>query len=242
MGDQEMAPGAAGQGSEAPAKSGEPSFDFERGYNELRPEYTRATQRLSEYEQLFAGLHDSDPEVQAAAMEALGLEMDTGSQGATAGRDPDDFVDPLEEELTKLRSEVTEIRSARELESQRAEEERLLDLRDEYIGEAISHIEGELKPTYGDNFKFTEREEEVLGNLAIAMAGDDGVPDVQSAYSVLYGNEGVLETNRQRWIDSKLDAPRPPAGKSVPAEKKPQNKNDRIAYIDEMMARLDRQQ
>lgn len=234
----EGTPGQAGQGGTPEANA----FDFERGYNELRPEYTRATQelgtfreRLSEYEQLFEALHDSDPEVQAQAMAALGLELDTGSpESATPGAD--EWVDPLEEELQTVKAQLDELRSARELEASERETEHLADLRDDYIGEAISYIEDSLK------VKFTEREDEALGNLAIAMADEDGVPDVQSAYSLLYGDEGVLETNRKRWIDSKTGAAIPPLGTSIPADQRPKTARERVNYMDERMRALEQQQ
>lgn len=226
------APDAGTSGPEPNAQTGG-GFDFERGYNELRPEYTRTTQRLSEYEQLFEALHDSDPEVQKAAMDALGLELDTGSQGSARKTD-DEFVDPLEEEVKALRSVVDELHSARELEAAKARESELAELRDEFIGEAISFIE------QNTNVKFNEREEEALGNLAIAME-KDGTPDVQGAYNLLYGEAGVLETNRQRWIASKTGAPMPPIGTSIPADQRPTTKAERISYVDERMRALDEQ-
>ena len=80
-----------------------------------------------------------------------------------------------------------------------------------------------MKPQFGDNFKFSQREEEALGNLAISMETDKGVPDVQAAYELIYGGEGVLETNRTRWIDSKRGAFSAPLGSTIPADQKPQN-------------------
>lgn len=241
MDPDHTAPGDGTSGSEHDGQQqGGQSFDFERSYNELRPEFTRATQelagtreRLSEYEQLFGALQDSDPEVRRSAMEALGLETDTGSHGSTG--DDDEFVDPLEKEIHELRSYVDEIRSARELEAAEAQEAEMEELRDEYIGEAITFIESSTKR------KFTEREEEALGNLAISMPDENGIPNVQAAYNLLYGEEGVLETNRQQWIASKTGAATPPLGTSIPADKKPQSKADRIAYIDERMRALDQQ-
>ena len=227
-----------------PGNDADKGFDFERGYNELRPEFTRATQelsstreRLSEYEQLFEALHDSDPEVQAAAMNALGLELDTGSPGSK----PDDaeFVDPLEREVQELRGIVSELRSARELEASERESQQLSELRDEFIGESIGVIENNLKSQFGADFRFKDSEEEVLGNLAIAMADTNGVPDVQGAFNALYGDQGVLETNRQRWIASKTGAAVPPAGTSIPADQKPKTRAERIAYIDERVAAME---
>lgn len=216
----------------------QPELDYQRAYSELRPQYTRTTQelaqereRLSEYEALFQALHDSDPEVQAAAMEALGLELDTGSPATD-----DEFADPLEEELQQIRGVVDELRSARELEASEKESQQLTQMRDQYIDEAIDYIR------QSTDAKFTDREEEALGNLAIAMEDEQGLPDVQGAYNLLYGDDGVLETNRERWIASKTGAAQAPLGRSLPADQKPQTRAERIAYLDERMRAIDMQQ
>lgn len=240
---EEVTPGTPGQGT------GEGSaFDYEQGYNQIRPEFTRVTQELSsvrdnlsEYEQLFAALSDSDPEVQAAAMSALGFELDT-AQPPAKSNEANEFVDPLERELQELRGVVDELRSARESDEFTRESQELTDLRDQFIGDAIGLIEDGLKPQFGDNFQFSGREEEALGNLAIAMKDAKGVPDVEGAYSLLYGNDGVLETNRARWIATKTGAVAPPAGTSIPAEQRPKTARERANYIDERVAALERLQ
>lgn len=239
---KDITPGEASQGNEPVS----PTFDFERSYNELRPEYTRTTQELSttrealsEYEQLFEALHDPDPETQAAAIAALGLELDTGSPDPAV----DEFADPLEKELQELRGVVDELRSARELETAQQETDRLDDLRNEFIGDAIGLIEDGLKPTYGDKFSFSLKEEKVLGDLSIQMADERGVPDVEGAYQLLYGDgDSFLETNRQRWIASKTGAFTPPAGTTIPAEQRPKTARERAAYIDQRIAAQELQQ
>lgn len=227
--------GAPGDGQGAPEGN---AFDFERAYGQLQPEYTRSRQelseyreRLSEFEQVFSDLHDSDPEIQRAAMDYLGLELDTGSPESGHA---DEFVDPLEEELHQLRGEVDNLRSARELEASERQVQELSEMRNDYIGEAIGFIEQSL------NREFTAQEEQVLGNLAIAMEDEEGVPNVQAAYQLLY--ENVLESERARWIASKTGAAQPPAGTSIPADQKPTTKAERIAYLDERVRALNDQQ
>src|SRR6266498_2759206 len=142
MPEEYGAPGAqmgTGQGAEsAPVDGDDKGFDFERGYHELRPEYTRATQelsttrdRLSAFEELFDELHDSDPEVQRAAMEALGLEpaVDTGP---SSGAEPE-YVDPLEAEVEALQAWRDEVDQQRELETAYAEDAELQNLQDDFI-------------------------------------------------------------------------------------------------------------
>lgn len=227
--------GQVGQQTPAAPDQGQaqPSVNWEAQYNELRPEYTRATQRLSEYEQLFEALQD--PEHQAEILSQLGLELDTGP-GDEGIEDPDEWVDPLEQKYNELEQELEGLKSERELEAQQAQEEELLEMRDAYIDDALEYIADSL------DLRFSEKEEEVLGNLAIAMA-EDGVPDVQGAYNALYGEgESVLEVNRQRWIDSKTGAIQAPRGAAVSADKRPTNRRERIAYIDERMRALEQQQ
>lgn len=232
-------PGQVEQQSTNAPGSGQGDFDFAHAYNELRPEYTRTTQELSqareslsEYESWMQAL--ADPSTQAEALAALGFEVDTGSG---AGAD-DEFVDPLEQELEQLRAQVSELQGARELEAGYAEEQQYLEQRDDFVGEAIGLIESQLAgQTPG--FQFSEREEEILGNLAIAMENEQGVPDVQGAFDALYGNEGLLETNRQRWIDSKQSAYAAPLGQPIPEDRKPTNARERVAFIDERARALD---
>jgi hypothetical protein len=241
--DDHGAPVNDGQG----ASEGNP-FDFERAYGQLHPEYTRSRQelstyreRLSEYEQLFEAARGSDPDLREQALAALGVEMDTGSHGRQA--DDDEFVDPLEEQLNTALERLGKLESERELEASEKESLELDEMRDEYIGEAITFIEDNLKsqPQYGDNFKFSEREEEVLGNLAIAMTDAEGVPDVQGAYNALYGTEGLLEVNRTRWYATKTSAAQPPSGTTVPADQKPKTPRERARAMDARLAAIEDQ-
>lgn len=234
------APGNGTSAEGAPVDNGQ-GFDFERSYNELRPEYTRTTQdlaatrdRLSAFESLFEALHDTDPEVQQEAMEALGLEpvVETGSPSGAQ----EEFVDPLEREVEELRAWRDQVDRERELEAAHSEDAELSELRDSYIGEEIGLIESMTSEA------FTDAEEEVLGNLAIAMEDDEGIPDVRAAYERMFGSEGVLESRRQRWIETKTGAAMPPLGTSIPAEQRPQTPAARVDYIDERWRALQDQQ
>jgi hypothetical protein len=241
----ESAPNGTSGNTEAPVENGQ-GLDYERSYNEIRPQFTRATQdlaehreRLSEYEQLFDSLHDPDPDVKRRAFDALGLEFEDGPSGGTPA--PDEFVDPLEQEIEALRGTVEELTRARELETQQQEDQRLTALRDDFIGDAIGFIEAERIKTGAATDKFTEKEETALGNLAIAMEDDEGIPDVEGAYNLLYGEDGVLEINRGRWIDTKTGAPQAPLGRTIPTDKKPQTRQERIHYMDERWRALNGQ-
>lgn len=219
-----------------PANDGQ-DFDYTRAYNELRPEFTRTTQELSaaqaaltDYEQLFAALQD--PEHQAEALAALGFEP---ADTSTPQRDDNEFVDPLEEQVQALQQQLAEVQQSTTAQQEAAREAEMVEMRDSYIGDAISFIEDQTGQ------QFSEKEEEVLGNLAVAMESEDGVPDVQGAYEAIYGDEGVLETRRASWIESKQRAQLPPLGQPIPEDRRPATRSDRVTYIDERLRALDEQ-
>lgn len=226
-------PDNSGQGG---PESQEKAFDFEQGYTQLRPAYTQATQqlseaqqRLSEYDAFMEAL--SDPETQAEALASLGFEMETGAEPAE-----DEFADPLEQEVEYLRGVVEELQQGRELEAATQEEQEALDMRDNFIGQYIDHLESE------HDLKFDDDDEEILGNLAIAMSDERGVPDVQGAFDRLFGGQGLLERRREQWIDSKMGAFTAPWGSSIPADKRPETRAERIDFVDRRLQEMDRLQ
>lgn len=230
-------PGEPGQAPNEPNTDGPEGttdeFDYRQAYEELRPKATQWSQaaseqgeRLSEYEQLFDALQD--PESQAEVLDRLGFELETGApQGEDASLE--NWEDPLEAQIQELTSEVTDLRSQRELETEQQEESEIMQLRDDYIGEAVAYIEDQTER------KFSDEAEEVLGNLAIAMEREDGVPDVQGAFNALYGKDGLVEAERGNWIKTKTGALQAPLGSSAPATKKPQTPRERAQYFDERL-------
>lgn len=211
----------------APADSGQ-GFDYQRSYDALLPEFTRKSQALSEYEQVFAALRDPDPDVQAQAMQYLGLELaaDTGEPIPASGEE--EWVDPLEQKYEELSSTISTLQEQLELERAQQDEEELEQMKNEYIGEAISYIED------STNRKFSVKAETALGNLALSMSDEQGLPDVQGAYQLLYGDEdSVLESERSRWIESKTGAGAPPSINQIPADKRPRTPAERVNFIDE---------
>lgn len=240
MPDEHGTPGAAGQGAPGAPDSGQ-GFDYEQAYGQLRPEYTRATQQLSQYEGLFAALHDPDPDVQAAAFEYLGLEPVTEEVPGPAQRpgqqaDEGEWEDPLEKTVQELQATVAELRARGEQEDESRRSAELDDKRDEFIDLNLEVIEEQI------GRKLSPQEDEVLGNLAIAMEDEDGVPDVMGAYARLYGEDGVLEINRSQWIESKTSAAQAPQLSSLPADKRPQTAQQRVDYIDRRWRDLEDQQ
>lgn len=223
--------------------TGEPAgggFDFEDGYNKLHPEYTRKTQELAtiretltEYEQIFDALND--PETREQALRLLGGEQGGGPQAAPQKAPDEEFVDPLEQRLDEFEKRFGSVEQRIAREDEEAEQAKRDKARNEFIGSAIGIIEKSLSQD-GRPFKFTDKEDTTLGNLAIAMAGSDEVPDVEGAYNVLYGEDGLRETWRTQWIDTKRNAPFAPLGSNPSAVKKPTNARERIAYMNQLAA------
>ena len=207
-------------------------FDFERAYRELQPEFTRRSQRLSEYEGLLAGLHDPDPEVQRAAADYLGIDLipeetDTSAAPASSGTsDEDEWVDPLELKFNELSEQVKALVEQGQQEAQTKQEAAFQASRDAWIDENLEAIEAQI------GRKLSDREDQVIGNLAIAMEDEDHVPDVIGAFQSIYGDDGVLGTVRQQWIESNANAPQAPALSTLPVDKRPKTAQERIDYMD----------
>lgn len=237
MPEQNLAPNGTSQNpTDAPADGGQ-GVDFERSYNELRPQYTRTTQELAAvreslegYESVINALHDPDPAVRQQAMDLLGLEL--AEEGPQQTGAEEEWTDPLEQEVTELRQWRDEVEQQRQQEASAREDARIEALRDEFIDEEIAKLEA----AHGE---LSEREQEVLGNLAISMS-DEGVPDVEGAYAAIY--DDILEAQRSRWIGTKRSAVQPPSGRTVTTAERPKNAEERIAFIDERVARLNDQQ
>jgi DNA repair exonuclease SbcCD ATPase subunit len=214
---------------------------YKSQYEQLHPEFTRRSQALSEaeqraqqYEDLFEALND--PEQAPDILKELGYDLGE-AESKPEGQDPDEFEDPLEGKVAELEKVITQLQSEREEQAQSKEEEAALNARDEDIDQAITYIQGQEGVP-----ELTEDEQAVLGNLAIAMVDEEGVPDVLGAYNRLYGEGGLLETNRKRWIDTKTGALTAPLGHGDTSEKRPTNRKERVAYIDARLRALDEQQ
>lgn len=168
------APEAASQETPAPVET----TDWQKRYEDLRPEYDRGQQRLSQFEEFYAQL--ADPETQAEALRALGLELE--QEEAEEG---DDYIDP-DDRFAKIEDYITQQETAR----QEAEVEKL---ERQYIDQELSALEeehGELDDTQRD----------FLRKIALAYEDDEGFPDVASAYeaAVTYS-----KASQQRYLKSK---------------------------------------
>jgi hypothetical protein len=157
----------------------------------LRPEFDRNQQRLSNYEQLVD--HLQDPEHQAEALEALGLQLadeEDDEYDWDDENDPDERVDRIESYLEQ----------EAELRAMAAQEDAMLD--------AVEDRVEALQKEHGD---FSDEELETIFGIAEANPDDDGIPDVKYAYELL---TKVSDARREKYLESKKGT-KPPVGQAA---------------------------
>ena len=187
--------------SEAP--STDTQIDWEKRYNDLRPEWDRAKTQLSEFEQY-------QPLIQSLQNDPVATIRALQDQFADQFEDEDDeFEDPGERALRMLQEQ-------QETAQQAAERERREQLEEQYVGDGIDEL------AKRDNVELSDHAEAVIYALAThdSLRGDDGRPDVEAAYDALRAFEKEV---RDSYVASKK-SPRIPSGR--PGEKSPDLSND----------------
>jgi hypothetical protein len=198
----ESAPEAVEAGTRA-----EDAIDWAKRYNDLRPEFDRAKQRLAELESFVESL--SDPETQAEALAAFGLEVE-----------PEDGEAYDDDELAALRRELEELKglTQSQLEAQQAAEaeEAFIDSLDRDLGGLQQEIGRELD----------DEEIDFIAGQAYAQALRGETPDVKSIWQTL---EGIYAKRQRQWVESKK-APRVLGGQSASKQPDLLNRKERLEY------------
>ena len=184
------------------APSSEQSIDWEKRYNDLRPEWDRTKTQLTEIEPylpLIQSLQNDPQGTIRALLEQYGDEYE----------EDDAFEDPGERALRMLQEQQETAQPA-------AERERLEEMEEQYVGEGIDEL------AKRDNVELSDHAQAVVYALAThdSLRGDDGRPDVEAAYDALRAFEKEVRDN---YVASKK-APRIPSGR--PGEKSPDLSND----------------
>jgi len=164
--DTQQTPEAAPEGTPAPEPEdkGSPAPDpYQQRYENLQPEYTRVSQRAAELERFVGYLQD--PQTQAQALKALGLELE--------GDEPDDEPDPDSQLLDRL-SGVEQFLQER-VANERHEQVEALE--EQYLAQEFNRI------TQANNVKLSEEEKAVVMDLADRYRDDDDLPDMEAAYA-----------------------------------------------------------
>lgn len=166
-------------GTPAPG-SDEQTVDYEKRYNDLRSDYDRKNQRLSELEGFFGAL--TTEETQAQALAALGIDYEEVED------DDEDFdeLDPVE------RIERVEARLAEK--EQQEQHAKVVALEKEYVAESISEI------TKAKSLELSDKERQVVETLADRMRDEEGIPDVEAAIETF---QAAAEANLGRYRESK---------------------------------------
>lgn len=197
----------------APEAPSQDAIDWQKRYEDLRPQWDRTKQQYSEVEQYLPLIQSlqQDPAATARALyEQYGEDVE----------DDDEFDDPGERALRMLQEQ-------QETAQQAAERERIEAMEEQYVGEGIDAL------AQRDNVELSDDAQTLIYALSThdALRGDDGRPDVEAAYDALRGFEKEV---RDSYVNSKK-APRITPGR--PGEKSPDlsNDEDRIRYMAELV-------
>ena len=185
------APAAEPEGTrepEAPDASTPDDTDYEKRYNDLRPEYDRTNQFVGALQGRYGA------EAQAEALRQIGdedtllgvLGYEPGDDDADEDDFEDEFRDPRVDQLLEL--------------EQQREQEAHLDQLESHIDTQIDELAKSAKVTLTDNEK----------NLIFFAVGEgqDGLPDVESAFKTV---TGLRDEAIKSYKEKAKQAPSPPA-------------------------------
>jgi hypothetical protein len=190
-----------------------PETNWQDRYENLQPEYTRATQEASQYRQIIDLARQGDPE----AIEALGLslaEEDTEDEDEYA--DPDQRLDAMEQFL-----------------AQRLQEEEAQQEEERWIAEADKHVQAQVAELEKEHGKLAE--DEVAYLLDLSRADENGMPDLLDAYK---RDTERLEGKRKSWVETKR-TPQVQSGASASSQPDLDDPEQRREYIARRMAEAD---
>jgi hypothetical protein len=172
-----------------PATSEQETVDFEKRYNDLRPEFDRTTGQLKEAEpaiQLYQALQN--PETRGDVLRYLqeNLVEEDGAAGEPGDEEDQQVQDPRVDQL------------AQEFEQDRFER---------YLTDLESYIDSSVDDLAKDaGVKLTDDERNLI--FATVEIQDDGSPKVEEAFKRI---SGLRDLHIKEYRDSKKDAPPPPA-------------------------------
>lgn len=204
----EGAPGTAEHAAQA-------TENWEQRYQNLQPEYTRATQEnaaLRQRQELYDLLITSDdPDTRREVAQRLGYQLDEEEQPG-----PETFEEPWEvydQRLAQLERQQAE-REQQEADAQRAREVR------EVLDQRLDQLPG------------LDREDQdwVLAYAINALpVAEDGYPDIGKAFEVFTERENARQ---RRWASTKRGAPRiPPNGQAATEVPNLDNRQDRVDWM-----------
>ena len=217
---------AEGIGSDTPAPEGTPAeaapeattgeqIDWQKRYEDLRPQWDRTKSQISKYEPFdqFIDSFQNDPAGTARAL------YEQYGKDAEPDDDEGEYEDPGERALRMLQEQQETAQQTRDREARTAAEEK-------YVADGIDAL------SKRDNVELSDHAQALLYALATndSLREDNGAPDVETAYEALKNFEKEV---RESYVNSKK-APRIPSGR--PGEKSIDlsNDEDRIKFMAEI--------
>jgi hypothetical protein len=216
MSDQQAPPQAdtpavAGP-TEAPGTQEQPQVDYEKRYNDLQPEYTRATQRLSELEQqqqwYELAMTTDDPDTQRQALQRLGYDVPEETEDV----EPAEYEDPYDE----LRAEINELREWRDQNQTQAQQAQAFEFLNGHIASEVERLG---MAELDDDTRQLVIAQALAGPGVPAPPGapHDELPDVEAAWNRF---QAWRNEEQKRWASTKQRAPYVPPG-GLPANEVP---------------------
>jgi hypothetical protein len=239
MSDQQAPPQAdtpavAGP-NEAPGTQEQPQVDYEKRYNDLQPEYTRATQRLSELEQqqqwYELAMTTDDPDTQRQALQRLGYDVPEEVEDV----EPAEWMDD-EDPNADVRKELAELKAWKEQSTQQQRQE----IEQQYFD---SHMEREIERLGLDKLKDHQQRMVLLLSGGMSVPAPPGaplqeLPNVEAAFE--QWKQDMLEEQKS-WASTKQRAPYVPSG-GLPANEVPNPGTGHEARMDRAMRALHEEQ
>lgn len=178
---------AAPEGTPAPestdSQAQSDSTNWQERYENLQPEYTRASQEAAQYRQIIALAQQGDPQ----AIEALGLSL------------ADSEDDDLEDETQFHDPRVDQLLQAEQMRQYEAE----LDTLEQHVDTEI----GKLAKSAG--YEVSDVEKNLIFSALTPKANNPNDPDVEAAFKMV---TGLRDEHISDYVAKKRRAPLAPSG------------------------------
>jgi len=189
---QDTPPAAPEEGTPVPPEpqGSEPEIDYQKRFEDLQPELTKAQQQNAEFRRLYEAAQEGHPE----ALELLGIE-----QPGQPTDDDENYIDPDEQRWAEF-DQLKEHLSQRDEEQEQAQ---IYEQEAAHIDDALDSLESEL------GFELSQEDVDFIVDRAVTNRGEDGLPDVTAAGKAFLKS---LESARDRYMEQRKNAPKAPVG------------------------------
>lgn len=163
----------------------------EKDYKELQSWATKVAQENKEHQELTQALRDPENPRFEEAVGYFGLQVPQPEE------QEQEYVDPYDQRIAKLEADLQQQRQAQESASQQA-------AIDNALYEGLSQIQGQI------GRELREEEIDLLAAHALMNAGEDGLPNVESAWKLYHS---LVDQEKGAVFQNRKNAPKPsPSG------------------------------